>query len=206
MQNINAAVQELLDREAIRDCLYRYCRGVDRADEAALRSAYWEDATDRHGPYQGTAAGFIEWALKSLPGSSAAFTRSPMFSSSCSRAGAAVESQFAAYQRAPNAAGVMQQFLLMGRYADWFEKRGEEWRVKRRTVIYDWVKSSLCPPKANRNALACASRSAGKSPTMRSMNCSRWPLSAAPPTHKLCVFDQYRRRFFMYSPHHKRRP
>ncbi|WP_352842599.1 hypothetical protein [Mesorhizobium sp. M0933] len=24
--------------EAIRDCLYRYCRGIDRADEAALRS------------------------------------------------------------------------------------------------------------------------------------------------------------------------
>ena len=33
-----ADLHALLDREAIRDCLYRYCRGIDRADEAALRS------------------------------------------------------------------------------------------------------------------------------------------------------------------------
>ena len=41
-------VAELADREAIRDCLYRYCRGVDRCDEQMLRSAYWEDAYDDH--------------------------------------------------------------------------------------------------------------------------------------------------------------
>ena len=40
-----------MDREAIRDCIYRYCRGIDRADEAALRSSYWPDAEDRHGAY-----------------------------------------------------------------------------------------------------------------------------------------------------------
>jgi len=51
----------------IRDCLYRYCRGIDRADEAALRSAYLPDGTDNHGPYQGSASGFIDWALKAIP-------------------------------------------------------------------------------------------------------------------------------------------
>jgi SnoaL-like domain len=39
---------ELADREAIRDCLYRYSRGVDRCDEDMLRSVYWEDAFDDH--------------------------------------------------------------------------------------------------------------------------------------------------------------
>ena len=63
-QELEARVQELLDREAIRDCLYRYCRGIDRLDEQALRSAYWEDATDRHGAYQGPASGFIQHALE----------------------------------------------------------------------------------------------------------------------------------------------
>ena len=47
-QTLPAALQSLLDREAIRDCLLRYCRGIDRCDEEALRSAYWEDATDCH--------------------------------------------------------------------------------------------------------------------------------------------------------------
>ena len=59
-------LQALLDREAIRDSLYRYCRGIDRADEAALRSAYWDDATDCHGAWNGTASGFIEQALPRL--------------------------------------------------------------------------------------------------------------------------------------------
>ncbi|MBU2288248.1 MAG: nuclear transport factor 2 family protein, partial [Gammaproteobacteria bacterium] len=59
-------LQDLLDREAIRECLYRYCRGIDRADEAALRSSYWDDATDCHGAYRGSASGFIEQALAKL--------------------------------------------------------------------------------------------------------------------------------------------
>ena len=59
-------LQDLLDREAIRDCLHRYCRGIDRMDEACLRSVYWPDGTDRHGPYQGSAQGFVEWALDKL--------------------------------------------------------------------------------------------------------------------------------------------
>lgn len=39
-------VQELLDREAIRDCLTRYAHAVDRGDEAMLRAVYWPGATD----------------------------------------------------------------------------------------------------------------------------------------------------------------
>ena len=145
MQNTNTAVQELLDREAIRDCLYRYCRGIDRADETALRAAYWEDASDNHGPYRGSASGFIDWALKALPGFERSIHQITNVLIEFQPGGAAVESQFTAYQRAPNAAGVMQQFLLMGRYADWFEKRGTEWRVKHRTVIYDWVEEQPLP-------------------------------------------------------------
>jgi hypothetical protein len=39
---------QLADRKAIRHCLLRYARGVDRIDEDLLRSVYWEDATDEH--------------------------------------------------------------------------------------------------------------------------------------------------------------
>lgn len=141
-------LQELHDREAIRDCLYRYCRGIDRADEAALRSAYWDDATDNHGPYRGSAAGFIEWALKALPGFERSIHQITNVLIVFQPGGAAVESQFTAYQRAPNGEGRMQQFLLMGRYADWFEKRGSEWRVKHRTVIYDWVEEQPLPTES----------------------------------------------------------
>ena len=64
---MQADIGQLWDREMIRDCLYRYCRGIDRVDEALLRSAYWPDGTDTHGAYRGSASGFVDWAMEALP-------------------------------------------------------------------------------------------------------------------------------------------
>ena len=44
----------LLDREAIREAMGRYCRGIDRLDVDLIRSAYHEDAFDDHGPFKNT--------------------------------------------------------------------------------------------------------------------------------------------------------
>jgi hypothetical protein len=46
-------LRELSDREAIRDCLMRYCHGVDRCDEPMIRDVYWPEATDEHGMLSG---------------------------------------------------------------------------------------------------------------------------------------------------------
>ena len=52
---------------------------------------------------------------------------------------AEVETYFLALQRGAGPDGVERQVMLAGRYCDLFEKRGSEWRVARRTVVYDWV-------------------------------------------------------------------
>ena len=65
--DMEARIVELMDREAIRDCLYLYCRGIDRADEATLRSAYWPDAIDNHGSYNGPIDGEPDPACRALP-------------------------------------------------------------------------------------------------------------------------------------------
>lgn len=145
MKVIDAAVQELLDREAIRDCLYRYCRGIDRADEAALRSAYWPDATDRHGPYSGSAQGFIAWAMKALEASERNVHVIGNILIELKGSVAAVESYFTALQRMPDKSGRMAETFLAGRYVDRFEKRGGEWRVAARTVVYDWMRELGTP-------------------------------------------------------------
>jgi ketosteroid isomerase-like protein len=132
------AIQQLLDREAIRECLYTYCRGIDRQDEDALRASYWPDATDRHGPYQGSAAGFIDWALASLKKGERSVHMVANIAIRLKGEQAAVESYFLALQRSPNAEGQQAETFLAGRYVDLFEKRGDEWRVKERTVVYDW--------------------------------------------------------------------
>ena len=50
---VGPELQNLLDRQAILDCLNRYNRGVDRCDEELLLSAYHEDATECHGTFTG---------------------------------------------------------------------------------------------------------------------------------------------------------
>ncbi|WP_028602856.1 nuclear transport factor 2 family protein [Ottowia thiooxydans] len=138
------ALQALLDREAIRDCLYRYCRGIDRRDEEALRSAYWPDATDRHGPYQGSATGFIDWALGKLKASDSRIVHrisNPLIELQGDQA--LVESYFDAIQEELNAEGLPVEALLSGRYLDRFERRNGEWRIIARTVVYDRMRHVL---------------------------------------------------------------
>ena len=127
----------------IRDCLYRYCRGIDRADEALIRSAYWPDGTDRHGAYQGSAAGFVDWAVKMLPRIERGIHQIHNVLIEMRGAEAAVEAYFTAMQRQPDASGRIVDVHMAGRYLDRFEKRGEEWRVADRLVVFDWLEERM---------------------------------------------------------------
>ncbi|MUT27148.1 MULTISPECIES: nuclear transport factor 2 family protein [Mesorhizobium] len=152
----HAKITELGDREAIRDCLYRYCRGVDRADEAVLRSAYWPDAHDNHRAYCGSAEGFIEFAL-------GVFNTGPRLIHQITNVliefidptEALVESYFTGLQRGPDEDGEARQVLLCGRYCDLFQKREGAWRIAERTVVYDWFEEQTPPavPEAERFGL-----------------------------------------------------
>jgi hypothetical protein len=113
-------LEELIARERIRDCLYCYCRGIDRSDEAMLRSAYWPDGTDSHGPYQGSAEGFIQWAMKTLPHIERGIHQIHNVLIEFREGGAAVETYFSAFQRQPGADGKLTQWDMKGRYLDWF--------------------------------------------------------------------------------------
>jgi ketosteroid isomerase-like protein len=136
---------ELLDREAIRDCMYRYCRGIDRADEDTLRSAYWPDATDQHGRYSGPVEGFFALVKESFKaGARNIHQVSNILIDFKSETDAVVESYFNALQRGADKNGV-RQFHLAGRYCDLFEKRGRDWRIAQRVVVYDWVEEQLVP-------------------------------------------------------------
>lgn len=139
-------LQTLADREAIRDCLYRYCRGIDRLDAEALRSAYWPDGTDNHGAYKGSAQGFIDMALEKLQGAGRMVHSISNILIELRGDVAAVESYFQAWQADRDAQGQPQETFLCGRYVDRFERRGGEWRVADRTVVYDWIRQTPLPP------------------------------------------------------------
>lgn len=144
--NAEAALQALLDREAIRECLYRYCRGIDRADEAALRSAYWEDATDCHGAWNGSASGFVEQALRKLREGGRRVHQVNNVAIELHGKVAAVESSFLALQSPASEPG--RETFLCGRYVDRFERRGDQWRIAARIVVYDWIEERERPELA----------------------------------------------------------
>lgn len=139
----------LADREAIRDCLYRYCRGIDRADEQVLRSVYWDDATDQHGAYQGSATGFIEQALARLRKGGRRVHMINNILIELHGSAAAVESCFIALQTHVDTQDVWYETFLCGRYVDRFERRLGMWRVAERTVVYDWLEERPRPELAN---------------------------------------------------------
>src|ERR1700760_2685809 len=55
-------IRRLLDKEAIREVLLRYARGIDRHDDDLMASAYHPDAIDDHGAYIGDPQGLIRHA------------------------------------------------------------------------------------------------------------------------------------------------
>lgn len=58
-------LEKLIEKEAIRDQIYTYCRALDRIDNELGYSVFSEDAKVDYGPtYKGTGRGFIDMMLK----------------------------------------------------------------------------------------------------------------------------------------------
>lgn len=137
---------EVADRLAIAEVLAVHSRGVDRADEAALKSAYWADAEVAYGGYNGDAHGFCEI----LPTAIKRYARTAhKISNTCiefrgaeERNEARVETYVTAYHYlssdAEGAADVDTEMTYIGRYLDTMEKRNNVWKIRFRRVLMDW--------------------------------------------------------------------
>lgn len=139
-QSLEGQVTELLDREAIRDCLYRYCRGIDRCDPEWLASAYWPGAVDDHVFWKGTIEEFIPWVMPILQSRSQTKHAISNILIRIAGNGAVVESYFDAYERAALRDGTANDIFVSGRYLDEMEKRQSEWRIASRKVVIDWFR------------------------------------------------------------------
>lgn len=142
----NGALQRLLDKDEIYETICRYARGVDRGDEALIRSAYHTDAYDDHVDYKGDIDGFVAW----LDTRFVEYDNSMHFLGNCliefANADLAMaETSFASRRlRAPigdEGKGLGANDMICrqawGRYLDRFERRDGAWKVARRIVVID---------------------------------------------------------------------
>ena len=133
---MDRGIQELLDKQQIKDVLARYCRACDRQDRALLESVYWPEANDHHGTFQGNAAGAVDFILKSLAGLVTQHYLGNILIEMESSTRARGETYvIALHQFDTRFHG--EEFAVGARYVDKFEKRGEEWRIIDRTVVFD---------------------------------------------------------------------
>lgn len=130
-------LQQLVDREAIRNCIARLARGEDRRSAADIRSCWWPDATFDYGVHNGSFDAYLAWVV---PGADAIKdTQHVIGQSHIELDGdtAKVETHVISYHRIDMGAGD-RDTCIGGRYLDTFARKDGEWRIADRIMLYDW--------------------------------------------------------------------
>lgn len=135
--DLAAAVRRLADREAIRDCVARYCRGVDRFDRELVLSAFHADALDEHGKFVGDPQEFVDWAIdqhRQAHLSHSHYMLNHLSEIDGDEAHAETYFLFVSMNR-------QGKTLTMGggRYIDRFARRDGRWAIAARVTLRDWA-------------------------------------------------------------------
>lgn len=155
-RKVSEIALELADREAIRDCLMRYPRAVDRNDLDIFPGFCWPDAVERHaGVFEGSMLDYFQHvhAIEKKVEVTQHFYGNMLIE--IDGLVARTETYVFVYQGHDNE-GVKSMFLAGGRSLGTLEKRDDEWRVIARSLLVDWVKivpdiiSDLADPLAHK--------------------------------------------------------
>lgn len=135
------ALQTLIDKDAIRELVLLYSRGVDRKDGPLLRDLYTEEATDTHGDsFDGSQKDYVDFLERSFPYMpySGHHVCNHLISVD-SEAGTGHGEVYAiAWHVIPDGKGGHQEDLMTVRYIDNYRRCADgKWRFSKRVVTYD---------------------------------------------------------------------
>lgn len=131
----------LLDREAIREVVANYARGVDRLDRDLLMSAYHPDAVDDHAGFVGDREELWDF-VSDLHGTFHRVTQHYIANHSAEIDGDTAHSETYYILVAVNNEG--QPFTLLGgRYIDRLERREGKWAIVQRMSLGEWAAPSI---------------------------------------------------------------
>jgi ketosteroid isomerase-like protein len=138
-QDMTRAVQQLVDKDAIRDLVLCYSRAIDRKDVELLKDLYTEDATDTHGDsFDGSAEDYCKFIEASLPHMpySGHHVCNHMISVDGDEGNGEVYAL--AYHVIPNRDGSREEDFMAVRYIDNYRRCADgKWRFSKRVVTYD---------------------------------------------------------------------
>jgi hypothetical protein len=133
-----AEIDRLKSIEAIRDCIQRVCRGIDRIDPDILRSAFHPDAKVHMGKiYDGDVDGWIPSAVAHQKTQS---QRQHMPGSISIRVDGdeAVAETYELDRHKSQMNGEVRDLVLGARTLDRLSRRDGEWKIVERTKVMDW--------------------------------------------------------------------
>ena len=139
MDGTQNALQELVDKDRIRELGQLYSRAIDRKDTALLRTLYTDDATDTHGDtFDGTAADYCDFIERSSP--YMAYSGHHICNHLIALDGAEADGEIYAIacHVIPDRAGGWLEDVRWVRYIDRYRKGHDgQWRFAERVVTYD---------------------------------------------------------------------
>jgi hypothetical protein len=158
---------KLANECAINQILAMYCRGVDRADEAALRDCYWPEAVVRYGAEWSPAHEFcvhLVPAIRNYAQTHHSISNVLIdFSDGPKPESAKVESYVTAKHYLKTEAAGESEMTYLGRYLDQFEKRGAYWKIISRIPVMSWSQNAVAVNDIRHPALSALTK-AGRFP------------------------------------------
>jgi len=147
LEELRGEVRRLRDHEEIRQLLYRYARGVDRADFDTLRSVYASGGTDRHGGFDGPGEEFAQVVVDRARTVWDSVGNHHITNIYIEVDGdqARAETYFLACHPHQDE-GPVQMAVMSGRYLDNLVRENGRWGIGRRQVITDWSRNHFDGP------------------------------------------------------------
>jgi len=133
-------LDELVAKDAIREQIYNYARGLDRMDKELAYGVWHPDGTASYiGTYEGSGAGFVDWVW---PRHEPLVAHSHQITNVLIKVDgdtAVSESYVMASLQARPSENRATTRLVRSRYADTWSKRDGRWAIDRRVAITDFM-------------------------------------------------------------------
>ena len=138
MTDASRELQRLLDENEIRALSATYARGLDRHDEALVRSVFADDATTHYGSFRGGPDEMATMAMRALSAYRATQHVLGQITVAIEDDSATGEVYFQAFHQ--HATEGFDRFIC-GRYIDRYARVDGRWRMTHRTEVVDWTRT-----------------------------------------------------------------